>query len=263
MRVLACCALLLGAGTAPAAPLEIRLAYVGEPTDAAWLGAGQGLAEANTQGRFLGQRYALERLTGAVTATDLGPYAAIVAAVDAARLPALAIAAGDRPVLNVTARDDSLRTRACRRNLLHVLPSAAMYRDAQAQWQAGHPGSRVTARAWHPAFEKYAAAQLNNRYQKTHDGERMDDRAWAGWAAVKLLSDSVARAGTATPGELLDFIRTGLEFDGQKGVDMSIRPNGQLRQPMLLVDGEEIVGEAPVRGVSDDLDSLGASDCAP
>ncbi|MDY6982158.1 MAG: hypothetical protein SV422_03630, partial [Pseudomonadota bacterium] len=58
----------------------------------------------------------------------------------------------------------------------------------------------------------------------------------------------------------------GLVFDGQKGLNQTFRNNGQLRQPLLLVDANgELLGEAPVRGVAnvDDLDSLGLPGCAP
>ncbi|MGH8488738.1 MAG: ABC transporter substrate-binding protein, partial [Gammaproteobacteria bacterium] len=80
---------------------------------------------------------------------------------------------------------------------------------------------------------------------------------------VKLFSDSVARLGAVYPEKLLDYIRTRLAFDGQKGIDMNFRPNGQLRQPLFLVEGGRIAGEAPVKGVVDieDLDSLGSSAC--
>jgi hypothetical protein len=45
------------------------------------------------------------------------------------------------------------------------------------------------------------------------------------------------------------------------GTDMNFRPTGQLRQPLLLVEDGKIAGEAPVRGVADDLDSLGNVEC--
>ena len=82
---------------------------------------------------------------------------------------------------------------------------------------------------------------------------------------MKLLSDTVARVQDSSAATLLDALRSRLAFDGQKGVDMSFRADGQLRQPLLLVDGERLVGEAPVRGVVDieDLDSLGPSRCKP
>jgi ABC-type branched-subunit amino acid transport system substrate-binding protein len=222
----------------------------------------QGLEEAQAQGEFLGQQYTL------VTASDTGAMpagvAAVVVAADPRTLAAIGKKAPGVPILNVSRTDDALR-RECRPNVFHVLPSDAMLATAEAQWRqanASAPGAR--ARAWHPDFEKYAAAQLNKRYRDAF-GAPMDDQAWGGWAAVKLVSDTVAREQTAEPATLLDALRTRLTFDGQKGVDMSFRPDGQLRQPLLLVAEDRIVGEAPVRGVADieDLDSLGQAECTP
>lgn len=234
--------------------LEVPLAFVGDAAGAASHGAQQGLEEAQMQGEFLGQRYRLDApLTSAV---------AIVAALPAKELAALAAAHPDLPVLNVTAADDSLRDQ-CRPNLFHVLPSARMAADAVAQWQQANPDTTdVGAQAWHPAFEKYAAAQLNKRYTERF-AQPMNDESWAGWAAVKMVSDTVAREQAATPTVLLEALRERLAFDGQKGIDMNFRPDGQLRQPLLLVAGDRIVGEAPVRGVVDieDLDSLGPARC--
>ncbi len=236
-------------------PLEVPLAFVGDAGSPAHHGAEQGLAEAQLQGRFLGQTYRLDATPETA--------AVIVAAVPAPELQALAAAHPGVPVLNVTLDDDALRDH-CRSNLFHVLPSARMRADALAQWHQAHPNEQraVTARAWHYRFEKYAAAQLNRRYTEEF-GAPMDDHAWAGWAAVKLVSDTVAREQTATPATLLEALRTRLVFDGQKGVDMRFRSDGQLAQPLLLVVGDEILGEAPVRGVADieDLDSLGPARC--
>lgn len=89
----------------------------------------------------------------------------------------------------------------------------------------------------------------------------MDDKAYAGWAAVKLTSDTVARTSSADPVKLMDYFKTSLKFDGQKGSDMNFRETGQLRQLLLLVEDNEIVTEAPVRGVANSLDSLGLIKC--
>ncbi len=257
-----CAALLPGAATAAPPAVQVRLAYVGDAADTALSGARQGLDEANVQGRFLGQAYSLEPLTlKAALAPPQQPWVALVAAVPPESLAALAAAHPDAAVLNVSAGDDSLRA-DCRNNLLHVLPSASMLAAAQAQWRQANPQSAARAQAWHPDFEKYAAAQLNIRYSKAH-GQPMDDRAWAGWAAVKMVSDTVARTRSATAADVLAHLRDDLAFDGQKGSEMSFRPNGQLRQPLLLVEDGRIVGEAPVRGVAaDDPDSLGGGECA-
>jgi hypothetical protein len=241
-----------------AATLEVTLAFVGPDRGTAWQGAQQGLAEAQTQGEFLGQRYTLA--TGApVGAVDV---AAIVADLPVDALLAVARAHPSIPVLNVGNDADALR-RTCLPNLLHVLPSDEMRAAAEAQWAKAKPEEApAQARAWHPAFEKYAAAQLNKRYRQTF-GQAMDDPAWAGWAAVKLVSDTVARVQSPAPAALLPALRNNLAFDGQKGVDLSFRTDGQLRQPLLLVRDEVIVEEAPVRGVADieDLDSLGRIEC--
>jgi ABC transporter substrate binding protein (PQQ-dependent alcohol dehydrogenase system) len=137
-----------------------------------------------------------------------------------------------------------------------------MKADAERQWQRKEPGSRARAHAWHRSFKKYAAAQLNSRFRKRF-GQPMDDEAWAGWAAVRLLSDMIVREQIAAPAQLLEALQTNLAFDGQKGIDMSFRDTGQLRQPLLLVDDDRIVGEAPVRGVVGitNLDSLGIPFC--
>lgn len=248
--------LLLGASFSTAAQqsIDVPLAFVGTPDAAAHRGARQGLAEAQMQGEFLGQTYRLD-----ASAADA---VAIVAALPAADLQALAAAHPDKPVLNVSADDDSLRAN-CRANLFHVLPSARMRADAVAQWQQSNPGATgVSARAWHASFEKYAASQLNKRYTAEFS-QPMDDHSWAGWAAVKLVSDTVAREQSAAPAVLLEALRERLAFDGQKGVDMRFRSDGQLGQPLLLIANDEIVGEAPVRGVVDieDLDSLGPATC--
>lgn len=251
-------AFLLAAGMlltgAANAQLQVPIGYSGDLASSAWLGAKQGHAEAQIQGDFLGQEYTLT--------PRLSEVSAIVAAVPPAALKALARAHPGVAVLNISAMDDDLRTE-CEPNLLHVIPSRKMLADARAQWKKLHPDSNVEARAWHPAFQKYAASQLNKRYSEA-SGKPMDDAAWAGWAAVKMVSDLVAREQTAEPTALLAALRSKLAFDGQKGSDLSFRDNGQLRQPLLLEEDGKLVGEAPVRGVAavDDLDSLGVVSCA-
>jgi hypothetical protein len=246
--------LALGANTAPA--LEVELAYIGDPADAVYSGVSQGLEEANLQGQFLGQRYRLTSFApGERNRAPSSQAAVLLAALEDSELVELA-------VFDLASGSDALRAR-CLPNLLHVLPSIRMKADALAQWGRLHPDSRAQVQAWHPDFTKYAAEQLNLRYRKAQ-GRDMDDRAWAGWAAVKMVADSVARLGTAEATPLLDYLKTDLAFDGQKGVTMSFRKNGQLRQMLLIVEGPRIVGEAPVKGVVEptDLESLGPVDCA-
>lgn len=246
---------------APAA-LEVHLAYIGDDKHSALLGVSQGVSEGNQQGQFLGQKYLLKVLHDKqiVTIRDPAP-SAIFAAVDAESLRLLSERNPEVPVFNLVEEMEDLRA-LCLPNLLHVIPDQKMRSDAIAQWQTKNPGDTVEARAWHPEFEKYAGRQLNSRFTKAFK-QGMDDYAWAGSAATKMLTDSVARIRTADAVVLLKYLKSELEFDGQKGVTMNFRPNGQLRQVLLLVKGEKIVGEAPVRGVTtaDDLDSLGRTHC--
>lgn len=261
LQKLGCMLLALGAQQAVGA-MEARFVYVGTAADTALLGVRQGLVEANLQGKFLGQQYLLEVRTPESATADLAGAVAVLAATDAATLVLLAGAAGTVPVFNLRDHDDALRA-DCMPNLLHIIPSAAMDRDARAQWHEAHPDAQVAASAWHSDFMKYAARDLNKRFRAT-TGQPMDDYAWAGWAAVKMTSDTVARLGTTQPGIVLEYLRSELRFDGQKGAEMTFRETGQLRQPLLIIEGGRIAGEAPVRGVAgpDELDTLGNTDCS-
>lgn len=251
----------LCAGQIDAAPtLSVRIAFIGEAASDAHAGASQGIREANVQGKFLALNYELVD-TQDIAAARTAHVSAIIVAGEAATLPALAAQATGTPLLNVTAEEDSLRA-PCIANLLHTIPSQAMRSDALTQWRQKQADSRAEARAWDASAELYAGSQLNKRYAE-HAGRPMNDQAWAAWAAVKLVSDTVARLHSGDPAGLLTALRNDLAFDGQKGVDMSFRDNGQLRQPLLLVEHGKIVGEAPVRGVvaNGGLDSLGPSAC--
>lgn len=247
------------AGTA-SAETTVRIAWLGEPDSDAHLGARQGIAEANAQGKFLGWRYELVSVGDGAEAAALGA-AALLADVTPLRLLRVAAEAPGLPVFNVTRRENELREE-CLPHLFHTLPSDRMLDDALQQWRRKAPASAALARAWHPSFKKYAAAQLNQRFEAAFE-RPMTDPAWAAWAAVKLLSDTIVRAQTADSVKLIEILQTDLAFDGQKGVDMSFRDTGQLRQPLLLVEDGRIVGEAPVRGIvsTSNLDSLGLTGC--
>ena len=245
------------------AALEIRLVYVGSTDASAWLGVMQGQHEANIQGRFLDQTYTVEAMTPEGLAQSDQQPAAIIAAGDASALQSLSEAMPGIAVFNVTADDDALR-QTCATNLLHVPPSSAMKAAAVAQWVQKNPDASVEAWAWHPKFVKYAARDLNKRFLKVQ-GTAMDDDGWAGWAAVRMVAEGVIRTQSTDPSALLEFMRSEIAFDGQKGVPHTFRDTGQLRQRLLIVEGGNLAGEAPVRGVADttDLDSLGVPSCQP
>ena len=240
--------------------LDVRLHYVGPTEGSAWLGLQQGLDEANIQGEFLGQKYSLEVVTLAEL-VKAEQVTAVLLAGDAQQV--LAVAKDKHfanvAVFNITSDADSLRT-VCLPNLLNITASHKMKQDAMTQWLAKHPDSKAQAQGWHKDFRKFAASQLNSRYTKAQ-GKIMDDDAWAGWAAVKLLSDTVARTQSTDAAVTLKYLKNDIAFDGQKGAGATFRDTGQLRQLVLITENDKIVAEAPLRGVKGGLDSLGLASC--
>lgn len=254
--------LLLNTAQSSAENLEVGFIYVGETNSSAYLGVLQGLEEANLQGQFLGQTYTLIESTVDNLNEDLSDSViAVISATDKQGLKRLSEKLANMAVLNVRLDDDALRLE-CTPNQLHIIPSRQMKADAQAQWLSKEPGSQAVGQAWHHTFVKFAARDLNKRYKKTH-GVEMDDMAWAGWAAIKMISDTVARENMTDPAAMLNYLKSDLVFDGQKGINMTFRATGQLRQPILIVENDTILTEAPVRGVANPptLESLGITDC--
>ncbi len=120
----------------------------------------------------------------------------------------------------------------------------------------------LTPRAWHWTFERYGAPQLNQRFRRLADRDMTDDD-WAGWAAVRVLTDAVVQAGSAERTAVHAALRSpDLSVDLYKGVRGNFRNwDGQLRQPILLATHNAVIAVAPVEGFEhqfDTLDTLGA-----
>ena len=118
----------------------------------------------------------------------------------------------------------------------------------------------LVALAWHAQFERYGAPQVSRRFFKAAK-RPMTDRDWAAWMAGKTL----LALATATPKGTNESWAKALPktvVDGSKGQNMSFRPwDGQLRQPLLLTDGQGVIAQAPIEGLlhpSDVLDTIGA-----
>ena len=114
--------------------------------------------------------------------------------------------------------------------------------------------------AWHAQFERYGAPQVSRRFAKA-TGRPMTASDWSAWMAGKAL---VAAAVAAPKGPAAAWAQALAKtpLDGSKGVSLTFRPwDGQLRQPVLLSDGQGVISQAPVEGVlhpSNALDTLGA-----
>lgn len=118
----------------------------------------------------------------------------------------------------------------------------------------------LVALAWQAHFERFGAPQIVRHFAKITRRE-MTAHDWAAWLAGRAL---VAAAVAAPKGPAAAWAKAlaNSELDGSKGVSLSFRPwDGQLRQPLLLTDGQGVIGMAPVDGIlhpRNALDTLGA-----
>lgn len=138
---------------------------------------------------------------------------------------------------------------------------ALPYRVSLPRAVVGDAG--LVADAWARNFERFGAPQLARRFQRGA-GRPMTGHDWAAWIATK----AVLQAALAQPKNPAAAVTvkamTAPDFtlDGFKGVRLSFRPwDRQLRQPLLLTDGQGVIGIAPAEGVlhpTNVLDTLGA-----
>jgi ABC transporter substrate binding protein (PQQ-dependent alcohol dehydrogenase system) len=114
--------------------------------------------------------------------------------------------------------------------------------------------------AWHAQFERYGAPQVSRRFAKAAK-RPMTAHDWSAWMAGKTLA-AVAIAAPKGPNTAWAQAIAKSTLDGSKGTALSFRAwDGQLRQPMLLSDGQGVIAQAPAEGVlhpRNVLDTLGA-----
>lgn len=132
------------------------------------------------------------------------------------------------------------------------------YRTAAPRPVVGDAG--LVALAWHPQYERFGAPQVSRRFFKSA-ARPMTAHDWQAWLGAKALAAAVVAAPKG-PAAAVQKALLEAELDGSKGVPMSFRPwDGQLRQPLLLTDGQGVISTAPVDGVlhpKNTLDTLGA-----
>jgi ABC transporter substrate binding protein (PQQ-dependent alcohol dehydrogenase system) len=119
----------------------------------------------------------------------------------------------------------------------------------------------LTPVGWHKTVETYGAAQLQKRFEALA-GRWMNDRDFAAWMAVRSIASAVTKLRQTDPmvirqAELSDQ----LPLDGFKGRKLSYRTwNGQLRQPIPIVQPRALVSTSPQDGFLHpvtELDTLG------
>ncbi|MFC3533921.1 ABC transporter substrate-binding protein [Vogesella facilis] len=198
---LATCAAAALLSLAASAQTSIRISYLEEaraaanplanieprPADLGRAGAELGLADNNTTGKFLQQRFELKRIdvplgaSGADMLARLDKQGAglVVLNVSAAAIDRLLQQPAAKRYLffNAGAPDDRLRQSQCRANLLHTLPGRAMQADALAQYLATRRWNKwFLVTGPRPEDKLYAAAI--RRAAKRFGGRIVLDKGW-------------------------------------------------------------------------------------
>ena len=133
------------------------------------------------------------------------------------------------------------------------------YRSDKPRPVVGTQG--LTPTAWSAVFDEYGSAQLQNRFQRSA-GRPMQARDYAGWLALRAIGEAATRSGKTDGQAIGAYIRGGeISLAGYKGAPLSFRAwDGQLRQPILLVDDHSLVSISPQPGFLhqfNTLDTLG------
>ncbi len=178
----------------------ISLLDVAAP-DAGLAGAELAIADNNTTGRFLNQKFsvadvklgpgedpgaAVQKLGGegiSLVVTDL-PADALLKAADAGRLRGMLF-------FNAGAADDALRGEDCRAGIIHVAPSRSMLADGLAQYlvwkqwlkwvlvSGSHPGDKLFAAALKRAATRFGAKIVEEKEFEDKGGARQTDSGLA------------------------------------------------------------------------------------
>lgn len=133
------------------------------------------------------------------------------------------------------------------------------YQSVKPQLVVGSEG--LAAVAWHWAWERHGAPQLEKRFEK-QAGRPMRDVDWAAWLAVKAIAEAVQRSASTDFAKLRDHLLSeDFILDGFKGKRLNFRPwDRQLRQPILLGTHNWVVERLPLEGFlhqTNNLDTLG------
>jgi ABC transporter substrate binding protein (PQQ-dependent alcohol dehydrogenase system) len=104
----------------------------------------------------------------------------------------------------------------------------------------------MTPVAWHRVVESWGAAQLQNRFRDLAARD-MNSEDYAAWAAIRSIGTAVIGLGNADAEHIRTFLFSDkFQLGGFKGRKLTYRLwNGQLRQPIPLVQPRGLVARAP------------------
>lgn len=164
-------------------------------------------------------------------------------------------AQADMPLFTQTAEYDVVLVADERGDFGEYVPYQTWYPRPVAGTQG------LTPTGWHKTVETYGAAQLQKRFEALA-GRWMNDRDFAAWMAVRSIASAVSKLRQADPMAIRQLeISEQLPLDGFKGRKLSYRAwNGQLRQPIPIVQPRALVSTSPQDGFlhpTNEMDSLG------
>ena len=115
--------------------------------------------------------------------------------------------------------------------------------------------------SWSPASESYGGTQMQDRFIRQYH-RLMTPQDMQSWTAVRMIGEAASRTSSADIGKIMAYMK-GPQFQigAYKGEALSLRDwDLQVRQPILLADGRNVVSISPQKGFLHqvtDLDTLG------
>ncbi len=115
--------------------------------------------------------------------------------------------------------------------------------------------------SWHASHEQWGAKQIQNRFVKA-TGRRMNAKDMQAWTAVRIIGEAATRTNSGDASQIAAFIKApDFSIAAFKGQRVTFRQwNWQLRQPVLLSDGRNVVSVSPQEGFLhqfSELDTMG------
>lgn len=133
------------------------------------------------------------------------------------------------------------------------------YRTWDARPVVGSAGLRPVT--WDPSSESWGGAQLEDRFIRLVH-RRMTPLDMQAWTACRMIGEAASRTGSADPARIVQDMKSpDFGVAAYKGQKLSLRDwDLQLRQPILLADGRNVVSISPQPGFLHqvtELDTLG------
>lgn len=133
------------------------------------------------------------------------------------------------------------------------------YRTKEPRPVAGSAG--LVPASWDPSMEQWGATQIQNRFMKKFS-RRMSALDMQAWTSARMIGEAMTRTKSADAKGIRAFlVSPDFSLGAYKGQGLTLRPwNLQLRQPILLSDGRNVVAISPQEGFLhpvSELDTLG------